>query len=1130
MNNYNLVAEYISKKYISRISGENLKERIVGDEPIDYVMTGLLAEDRIEQSFEGKYVENLETKYQSIPSIGLKFDVKNEGKPTVTIFPKGLLFYTVKPQYEETVDYFLRLESGKSGETFSNIEQLADKYPDKKFYLPKVYKKVAIQDVVPEGIQVDIESIPADGIHLQNELVSRISAYIQKINDEIKIMHEDQITYADLLNEDLFSVVCTAKDLKVMPVWKFDFYVSAKKIARNINIFVQMVNRTEKLNGNNCGYLPQIFAAGFDVKGDKNIDFMPIELDYFKDNYKERKQCFSIAENSSSSYDKKTNTLSTVNVPVFYQYRTKTNDEYNSYIEFDKLIENPVENLEAIHKCMLQDLEKRQKEFQDCKESFSDNACEKFELALEEFEQEIKRFSFGIEQIKYKDMVYKAFVLMNKTFATKVDGDHRSYKGWRLFQIVFIVSLICEIIESEYVDDLSVKNATKVETANLLYFPTGGGKTEAFLGASVFTMFFDRLRGKNEGLTGILKYPLRLLAVQQLDRVLAVTMKANLVRETEKELKESHPFAVGFLIGSGNTPNKIYENDMFNTGSEAIIHGDQAALNENYRFVDTCPICGKKLVEVSFDQEDWRLKHICTNPECSAKVLPLMIIDNEIYRYLPSLVVSTVDKMAALGFSDEFKLLMGQVRFRCKKHGFAWKKQCSAKYNCEHGLNEIEKLKDPIPTLFIQDEMHLVKESLGTFDSHYEAFIKYYAENLVNEVDRKKIRFIGATATISMYEDHIKHLYHMRGRRFPCEYPSRNPNKDFYSYIDGDDITRIIMGFAPYGRSITRGIWEAVYNMRLQICEMMQQPEECYKSLCKLGFTGTEDELKDILYDYWIELVYNNRKEDVMNLDNAFMNQANDRLQDKGLPPFVSAQMTSDNNFQEVRKALFDIQSNRKNLGSVNLILATSTISHGVDEDSFNNMFFYGIPNTNAEYIQAYSRSGRKYTGLVVDVIRLLRVRDRAYLKNFVLFHENKDDLVESVPINRWAKNAIYNTLPGILNGLFLQYYAVMLGMDSLNKTNDVKKLLVGGDIDIADVIKNVIGIYGCVATEKMSINYEEIIKKEVFNILSSIKNGIFDNSDKFADSIKAVHSKHYSPMTSLRDTEEQIEVAIVER
>ena len=89
--------------------------------------------------------------------------------------------------------------------------------------------------------------------------------------------------------------------------------------------------------------------------------------------------------------------------------------------------------------------------------------------------------------------------------------------------------------------------------------------------------------------------------------------------------------------------------------------------------------------------------------------------------------------MAAIGFSDDFKLLMGQARHKCVKHGFAWKGQCSAKYNCEHDMVEIDTLKDPIPTLFIQDEMHLVKESLGTFDSHYEAFIKYYAENLVVE-------------------------------------------------------------------------------------------------------------------------------------------------------------------------------------------------------------------------------------------------------------------------------------------------------------------------------------------------------------------------------------------------------------
>jgi hypothetical protein len=267
-----------------------------------------------------------------------------------------------------------------------------------------------------------------------------------------------------------------------------------------------------------------------------------------------------------------------------------------------------------------------------------------------------------------------------------------------------------------------------------------------------------------------------------------------------------------------------------------------------------------------------------------------------------------------------------------------------------------------------------------------------------------------------------------------------------------------------------------------------------------------------------------------MDLDSAFLNQANDRLQDIGIPKFVTKQMTSDVHFQEVRQTLFDIQANHRNAESTNLILATSTISHGVDEDSFNNMFFYGIPNTNAEYIQAYSRSGRKYTGLVIDIIRLLRVRDRSYLKNFVLFHENKEDLVESVPINRWAKNAIYNTLPGLLEGLFIQYYAVRLNEESLVKANQVKKLLVDGSIEISDVIEKMIEVYGCSPAEKLSIKYQEIIKEEVYKILDAIKNGIFDNKVTLSQAIKENYSKHFAPMTSLRDTEEQVEIVVSER
>lgn len=1128
MNNYNVVADYIVEKYINRISGKDLPNRIIGENPTEHVMTGLLAENRVEETFEGKYKENDETKFESIPSISLKFNIDQHFSSKLLIKPEGLLFYTVKPNYAEIVDYYLQIESKKNHTSYSSINELIEAFPDKQMTMPRVYKKVNIEELFSEGIEIDILKNENDEKHLKAYIDKILKEKALDISQEIRIIREDTITYNDLANEDFFKLKCSEIEEKIIPSWSFDIYYTSNVNTDSVGVYVQMVNRTEKTKGNNCGYLPQIYNAGFKVVGLEDTKFKEVSLDYFKNSYKDRKKCYSVGENTSSDFDSSNNMIYTVNVPIFYQYRTKTNDNLNTYIEFSKLIDNPVDNLTHILNELNKDLEKRKKEFDECEEVLSRQAVEKMRAALDDYEQEVKRFENGIEQIKYKDMVYKAFVMMNETFSTEVPGG-KVYLGWRLFQIVFIVSLICEVIASEYKDDMSIQNCTKVETANLLYFPTGGGKTEAFLGISVFTMFFDRLRGKNEGITGILKYPLRLLAVQQLDRVLSIVMKANIVRNNSSLLKDSNEFAVGFLVGSGNTPNKVYENDTYGTASKPIREGDENILNTQYKFIDTCPICGKKQVHVEFDADLWKLKHVCGNPDCQVDNLPIYIVDNEIYRYLPSLVVSTVDKMAALGISDDFKLLLGQARYRCKKHGLAWQGKCLAKYTCDEPLESIDELKDPLPTLFIQDEMHLVKESLGTFDAHYESFLNYYAKNLAPAKQRKRINFIGATATISMYEDHIKHLYHMRGRRFPCEYPSREQGKDFYSYVDKGDITRIIAGYAPYGRSISAGMWESVYHMRLIVCDLMNSAEDYLEDLVKRGFDGDKEKLIDILYDYWIELVYNNRKEDANNLANSFSNQANDRLQDKGLTKYSSKLMTSDEDFQEVRSTLFDIKANRGNLESTNLILATSTISHGVDEDSFNNMFFYGMPNTNAEYIQAYSRSGRKYTGIVIDIIRLMRVRDRAYLKNFVLFHENKDDLVETVPINRWAKNAIYYTLPGMLSGLFLQYYPVKLNRDSLKKTKDIQDCLNDGSIEISDVIDQLINLYGCTENEKLSINYKDLIKRETYEILNNIKTGIFDNSEMITKSIKKLYRKRLEPMTSLRDTEETIEVKIME-
>ena len=349
-----------------------------------------------------------------------------------------------------------------------------------------------------------------------------------------------------------------------------------------------------------------------------------------------------------------------------------------------------------------------------------------------------------------------------------------------------------------------------------------------------------------------------------------------------------------------------------------------------------------------------------------------------------------------------------------------------------------------------------------------------------------------------------------------------------YSKTDENDITRIILGYVPYGRSITDSVWQSVLAMRVIVYDMMTRAEDYHDLLKKeYKYGGTVEGLKDKLYDYWIELVYNKVKNDVNNLYNAFQNQANNYLEDKGVPKYYPESMTSDTDFQSVRKTLFEIQENRKNLESKNLLLATSTISHGVDEDSFNVMYFFGIPNNNAEYIQAYSRTGRKYTGIVMDLIRLTRVRDRSYLKNFVIFHQNKDDLVEPVPINRWAKNAVYCTLPGLLVATLYQYYAIKLNIENVYSASTWKKAFENEDIDPKEVAQILIGAYGCNDGEKMSDAYREAIIDEVLKICNGLKTYTPEPNEFLSDGISRYSHGNKKPMRSLRDTEEQVTIRI---
>lgn len=1132
-NNYNIMADYIVSKYIERVSGRDLSDTFVEDNPADRVMVGMLAENRIDTTFQGGYAENSSTKFESVPSISLSFVVKkNQG--LVRIIPRGLFFYMIQPDYEMTIDYILQKYREKDKHPYANIVELSNTYADKKISVPLTYKKIDIAEKFGDGIELSLSGLSTSNIHLEAQIENKLNEIASSLSPEIRIVNKTRIPFLDLVSKEKFEQALTIKNEPVYPRWKVDIFTHIVEEGDSLRFLLQMVNKTPVNDGKNVGYLPKIFDAGITVTGN-DVEFQEIKLDYFSIGYKKRDPIYAVTENTSARYVKdnagRVCEIQTDNIPKYYQKRLITKDDLKGYVTFEKLINDPITNLNFILNRMKEDYERCESEFEQLSD-LSAMAKEKYQKALIAYRGEIDRFETGIHLIEYKDTVKTAFAYMNKTFQTKLNpASRKNITGWRLFQIVFIVSMLAEAVRSEYREDASL-SAADLEVANLLYFPTGGGKTEAFLGITVFTMFFDRLRGKNQGITAFLKYPLRLLAVQQLDRVLTIIMKANKVRKESAALREMTEFRVGFYVGNNNTPNKIDIKERLSSRGgqqqdlDLILESDPETLNEYYRFIDTCPCCGKKQVNVQFNKERWVLEHVCDNPECEMGTLPLFIVDSEIYRYLPSVVVSTIDKMSMIGTTNEFKMLFGQVRKWCPTHGFSVGSRCTCA-GCSGHVQNVNYLKDPVPTLMIQDEMHLIKESLGTFDSHYESFLYYYARKMIKPEHRKQIRFIGATATISMYEEHIKNLYHMYARRFPCEYPSVKNGEDFYSFTNEEDITRIILGYAPYGRSITDGMWESVYVMRLVVYRMIRNWQESYQALCKKGFDASEEEYKNMLFDYWIELVYNNRKQDAMELENAFKNQGNNFLQAKGIPEFVVEQMTSDVDFQTVRKTLFDIQENRKKYDSTNLILATSTISHGVDEDSFNIMYFFGMPNNNAEYIQAYSRTGRKYTGIVVDIIRLMRVRDRSYLKNFVTFHQNKDDLVESVPINRWAKNAIYSTLPGILSGVLMQYYTVETNNDNLYQAIKVKNLLMDGLIDIDDVVNMIISIYDCRDNEKMSIAYKEIIREEVPKILGGIQNGTFEKDVFLSDAIGQFSHGRLKPMRSLRDTEEQIEIKI---
>ncbi len=686
-----------------------------------------------------------------------------------------------------------------------------------------------------------------------------------------------------------------------------------------------------------------------------------------------------------------------------------------------------------------------------------------FREAIDAFDRERERFETGIDRLRTDERAYDAFTMTNQAFADL------GYDRWRTFQIVFIVMTVPDMLaqaetsdgppaispqderatdwkQREPPEDLApdVDFDHYLDAADVVYFPTGGGKTEAYFGLVVFTAFHDRLRGKQFGMTAFTKFPLRFLSLEQLERITELLAKAELIRRDHPVAGEGEEFSVGYFVGKNNTPNALYDDGK---NYLELAQNDQE-YQEEMRHLEECPFCGEKSVTVDGDPIEGRIVHRCTDSDCDEDVLPIYLTDREVYRFAPTFVVSTIDKIAIVGMQRRMRTLFGQAKIRCAKHGYSGESQCTVQSSAlspeghcdEDDWTEVEPT-DP-PSLLIQDELHLLREEFGAFDSHYETLLEAYYDRVAPGWQAK---VVAATATIQGAENQVRALYQRETIQFPSDGPRLR--QSFYAYAHPKRTQRQMVGAIPRTVSRTYAIERVHEEWGRIVQDFRRNPDDLYDAvrraaaddpfdLSDAAFPSDPEEraevFGDILDDYEVQVSYHHSKDNTDLMMRVLRTMINPHLADdtEEYDRIEGQLMTGETTLdtvQQVMSALDPDTFHRPGPEDIRMLIATSMISHGVDQPVLNFISFFGLPRETAEYIQTYSRVGRKWPGTVFMLHYPLRSRDRSYYRRFQHHQAYQDLLVEATPLERWAEYAIECSLPGVVTAGLLQwvdYYA----------------------------------------------------------------------------------------------------------
>jgi hypothetical protein len=583
-----------------------------------------------------------------------------------------------------------------------------------------------------------------------------------------------------------------------------------------------------------------------------------------------------------------------------------------------------------------------------------------------------ERMESGIDLLRSDPRAMRAFRLANEAMAVQRGraqwirggrvGEIRLDSGWRPFQIAFLLLCLEGIVDPDHEDR---------DIADLLWFPTGGGKTEAYLGIIAFTVFLRRLRkgADGGGVTAIMRYTLRLLTLQQFERAAALICAMEVIRRDADDLgSDEIPISLGMWVGRAATPNTLKDAAK----SLKSLRDGEDLQEENPVQLRGCPWCGTAMDKENYDvsAETARMRIFCWNADCEfADALPVHVVDETIYRARPTLIIATVDKFAQI----------------------AWRAEAANLFN----RNE-DGTRTPPPELIVQDELHLISGPLGSLAGLYETAIDTAAD---------KPKVIASTATIRRASDQVRRLFDREVRQFP---PAGLDARDSWFAVETpaeEKASRQYVGLLTPNTSqatLLVRTYAALLHHALQI--------------------EGEDAVRDA---YWTLVGYFSSLRLLAAAELQFHDDVQDRLHllaerwgtDRRAAELL-AELTSRVKSSDIPQRLKDLETRLPSDDALDAVLATNMISVGVDVDRLGLMALMGQPQTTAEYIQSSSRVGRQHPGLAIMMFNAARSRDRSHYESFTSYHSALYRQVESSSVTPFSSRARDRALHAVLVSL----------------------------------------------------------------------------------------------------------------